>query len=156
MNKTLARSGIVFVVVLIAVASFPRNPPFQVVGHLASGDIKEIRRLARHEMMSHLLPNLDWDWDCVWYYGRHPNHLIWDVKDYRAQRILWGEVHADGSVTVFIGISKSAIRWQGCSVTFRKARGKWEIGEWGEFGCWSQWIGGPSVLTSKINIPPDL
>jgi len=150
----LAAFGIVFVGVVAAVATSTGKPSFQVVGHLSGTDCKQVERIVRHEMRSHLIPYLGWDWDCPRYYGRHPMELFRDIKDYRAQKILWAEVHSDGSVTAFIGLSKSTIRREGYSVSVRKSGGKWELSQVGEFGIWSQWVGGPSVTTGNLNVPP--
>jgi len=144
----VAAIATVLVVVLVVAVSLREEPPFQVVGHLASSDIREVRRITRHEMMSHLMPYVEWSWDCVEHYGRRPKALVRDIKDYRAQKILWGEVNADGSVQVFLGTSKSAIPKEGYSITCRKQEGEWT-------GAFSMWSGGPSMLTTNIHIPPD-
>jgi hypothetical protein len=134
---------------MFAVAiSFREEPPFQVVGYLASNDIREVRRVTRHEMMSYLMPYVEWNLECVVYYGRRPKELLRDIKHYRARKILWGEVHTDGSVEVFVGTSKNAIMKEGYSVTCRKQQGKWT-------GFFSMWSGGPSMVTTNIHIPPD-
>ena len=150
----LVAFGIMFVAVVAAVGTFTGKPSFQIVGHLSATDVNQVGRLVRHEMRSHLIPYLNWDWDCPRYYGRRPMELLRDIKDYRAQKILWGEAHSDGSVTVFIGLNKSTIRREGYSVSVRKDRGKWELSEVGEFGIWSQWVGGPNVMTSNLHVPP--
>jgi hypothetical protein len=151
---TLALFGIALLGGITAVTTLTEKSSFQVVGRLSAADGLEVERLARRELRGHLIPYLDWDWDCPKYFATHPIELVRDLREYHAQKLLWANVHPDGSVTAFMGVSKSNIRSKGYAVSLRKNSSRWELADAGEFGYWAQWSGGPSIVTSNLSIPP--
>ena len=117
-----------------------RPPRIQVVGSLSPSDLAQIQKLARGELRYWILPKPDWD------NVHHLNYVVRKVREYEAVRILWMDVKPDGSVEVFAGVSKEAIRSEGHAMTLRK-QPNWQITGYGYWGF-------SNVAPHDMHIPP--
>ena len=125
-------------IICVGLLSAPSRP--QVVGTLAPDDLREILGMVRKELRTQLLPSFEWD------SFRSPGYSIKRLREYRAQHILWVEVHRDGSVDVYAGVSKDVIREEGYVWSFRKGN------RWGNTG-FAYWASS-DVAPADIHVPP--
>jgi hypothetical protein len=139
-KRKLIAIGLVLVLAVIGVSLFSSLSPPQVVGTLAPNDLTEILRLVRHDLREHLLPKVEWD--NLFY----PRYVVSSIREYRAQRILWVEVHDDGRVEVFAGVSRDVIRDEGHVWSLRKTQ------EWSITG-YAYWASS-NVAPAGIHVPP--
>jgi hypothetical protein len=139
-RRKVTGTGVVLALVLLAVGLFSKPSRPQIVGTIAPVDLEEILRLVRRELRSQLLPSLEW------YSFQHPGYSTARIKDYYSQHILWAEVHDDGSVDVYAGVSKDVIRDEGHVWTFRKDQ------NWGSTG-YAYWASA-DVAPAGIHVPP--
>jgi hypothetical protein len=119
----------------------PSDRP-QVVGSLASNDLRDVLQLVRQDLRDKVLPKVEWD--NLFY----PRYVVSSIGEYHAQRILWTEVHPDGEVEVFVGVSKERIHDEGYVWSLRK-NPIWKITGYGYWGY-------SNVAPSGIHVPPSL
>ena len=131
---------IILVVVIVGAVVFKPAPRIQVVGNLPPQDLAQIQKLVQHERRFWILPELEWD--NVYHLG----YVCRSVREYEAQRILWVDVKADGSVEVFAGVSKDVIRSEGHAIDLRKEP-NWKITG---YGYWAS----SNVAPHDIHVPP--
>lgn len=139
-KRKLIKVGALLILAIIGwhLLSPPARP--QVVGSLASSDLSEILRLVRQDLREKLLPKMEWD-DLF-----YPRYVISSIGEYHAQRILWAEVHPDGEVEVFAGVSKESIPNQGHVWSLRKSA-NWSVTGYGYWGF-------SNVAPAGIHVPP--
>ena len=124
----------------IVVVSFVSTPRIQIVGSLPPDDLNQVLKLVKKELRFWILPKLELD-------NIHHLDYVWrQIREYKAQRILWVEVKPDSSVEVFAGVSKDVIRSEGYAIDLRK-QPNWQITGYGYWGS-------SNVAPHDIHIPP--
>ena len=134
--------GVAVLLVFVVIGTsllWPSGRP-QVVGTLGSNDLAEILRLVRRDLREQLLPKVEWD------NLAYPRYVVSSIREYRAQHILWVEVHDDGGVAVYAGVSRDVIRDEGYLWSLRKTT-NWAISG---YAYWAS----SNVAPAGIHVPP--
>lgn len=139
-KRKLIGVGLLLVLAVIGASLLSRPLRPQVVGNLPSNDLTEILRIIRRDLREHLLPSVEWD--NLFY----PRYVFSSIREYHAQHILWAEVHDDGGVEVFAGVSRDVIRDEGHVWSLRKSP-NWTITG---YAYWAS----SNVAPSGIHFPP--
>lgn len=107
-------------IAVIAIYFGTGDSRFQVIGTLSDADATAIRELIRRDIRA--VSGWSLSIDSL----LSPRIAARNYWEYRAQRILWAEVHSPTDVSVFVGTSKSVIKTQGWHFTFHRAA-QWEV-----------------------------
>jgi len=141
-KRTLIKVGALLSLAIIGwrLLSSPRP---QVIGTLSSGDLSKILHLVRQDLRKMVLPKMEWR-DVL-----YPRYVLSSIGEYDAQHILWAEVHPDGEVEVFAGVSKERIRNEGYVWSLRKNQ---YYPNW--FIAGGAYWGSSNVAPAGIHVPP--
>src|SRR4030095_307530 len=126
------------VVAAVAIYFSTGDSRFQVIGTLSDSDAAAIRELIRRDIRA--VSGWSLSLDSL----LSPRIATRNYLEYRAQHILWAEVHSPTDVSVFVGTSKSVIKTQGWHFSFHRAA-QWEI-------TGSAYWGFPEVAPSGIHV----
>jgi hypothetical protein len=139
-RRKLIGLGLLLAVAIIGVGLLSAPSPPQVIGTLAPDDLSKILQLVRKDLRTRVLPAVKSE------NLRYPRYVIDSVREYHAQHILWAEVHDDGGVEVFAGVSRDVIRDEGHVWSLRKTP-EWSIAG---YAYWAS----SNVAPAGIHVPP--